>query len=259
MSAYVPYCSSDVYTGTRNASAGTGNLIFHGKYIVKAIIQDLIDNTWVTEAEEVVLMGSSAGAIGTESNCDMLADELHRYNSDIKVKCISDSGTIYPFDTHSPGCFPHLLQYSFFQSWDGISDESCLEENPDGYDCISATTAYPYITTPILLLHSSTDTTIRYCYEDTEEFWQRWKQELADIGTTIAAYHPEGFGIFLVNCPFHGAVGHSYTNMEVPLLDSSNPGETILLRDLIDNFMKEKHPYQAIDDMSVTKNPNCKR
>ena len=75
MSAYVPYCSSDVYTGTRNASAGTGNLIFHGKYIVKAIIQDLIDNTWITQAEEVVLMGFSAGAIGTESNCDMLADE----------------------------------------------------------------------------------------------------------------------------------------------------------------------------------------
>ena len=79
----------------------------------------------------------------------------------------------------------------------------------------SATTAYPYVTTPMLLLHSSTDTTIRYCYEDTEEFWQRWKQELADIGATIAEYHPENFGIFLVNCPFHGAVGHSYTSMEV--------------------------------------------
>ena len=122
----------------------------------------------------------------------------------------------------------------------------------------SATTAYPYVTTPMLLLHSSTDTTIRYCYEDTEEFWQRWKQELADIGTTIAAYHPEKAGMFLVNCPFHGVVGHSYTNMEVPLLDG-DPGQTIRLRDLVDNFMKEKHPFQAIDDMSVVKNPNCKR
>ena len=58
----MPYCSSDVYTGTRNASAATGNLFFHGKYIVKAIIKDLMENTWITEAEEVILTGASAGA-----------------------------------------------------------------------------------------------------------------------------------------------------------------------------------------------------
>ena len=132
----MPYCSSDVYTGTRNASAETGDLFFHGKYIVKAIIKDLMENTWITEAEEVVLTGASAGAIGTEANCDMLADELHSVNPNIKVKCISDSGTIYPYNTHTPGCYPHLLLYSLFQSWHGISDQSCLEENPDGFDCI---------------------------------------------------------------------------------------------------------------------------
>ena len=79
----------------------------------------------------------------------------------------------------------------------------------------SATTAYPYVTTPTLLLHSSTDTTIRYCTEDSEEFWQRWKEELADIGARIASFQPDKFGMFLVNCPFHGAVSHSYTSMEV--------------------------------------------
>ena len=51
--AYVPYCSSDWYTGTRNASILTDGFVFHGKYIVMAIIEDLIQNTWITEAEEV--------------------------------------------------------------------------------------------------------------------------------------------------------------------------------------------------------------
>ena len=41
--------------------------------------------------------------------------------------------------------------------------------------------------------------------------------------------------------------------------DTDTPGQTILLRDLINNFMKEKHPYQAIDDMSRAKNPNCNK
>ena len=31
---FVPYCSSDVYSGTKAASADTGNLVFHGEIIV---------------------------------------------------------------------------------------------------------------------------------------------------------------------------------------------------------------------------------
>lgn len=53
ISAFVPYCSSDCYTGTKNSSLITDGLTFHGKYIVKAILDDLIQNTWITEAEEV--------------------------------------------------------------------------------------------------------------------------------------------------------------------------------------------------------------
>ena len=30
---FVPYCSSDVYSGTKDASADTGNLVFHGKIL----------------------------------------------------------------------------------------------------------------------------------------------------------------------------------------------------------------------------------
>ena len=36
-------------------------------------------------SSQVVLFGFSAGAIGTEANCDMVADTLHAINPDIKV------------------------------------------------------------------------------------------------------------------------------------------------------------------------------
>ena len=51
---FVPYCSSDVYTGTRNASELTQNLYFHGHHIVTSLLDDLIRNTWITEAEQVL-------------------------------------------------------------------------------------------------------------------------------------------------------------------------------------------------------------
>ena len=59
-------------------------------------------------------MGNSAGGIGTEANCDLFADTLHSFNQEIKFKCVVDSGTLYPLQTHTPGCNPHLLLYTAF-------------------------------------------------------------------------------------------------------------------------------------------------
>ena len=41
-------------------------------------------------------MGTSAGGIGTDANCDLVAETLHAVNPVTRVRCISDSGTIYP-------------------------------------------------------------------------------------------------------------------------------------------------------------------
>ena len=85
---------------------------------------------------QVVLMGLSAGAIGTEANCDLVAETLHAANPGLRVKCVSDSGTLYPLHTHSPGCSPQLLFYLAYSIWDGVSDESCLAAHPDGLACV---------------------------------------------------------------------------------------------------------------------------
>ena len=52
MSAYVPYCSSDIYTGTRAPSEQSEGLAFYGRHIVMAILADLLENTWLPQAEE---------------------------------------------------------------------------------------------------------------------------------------------------------------------------------------------------------------
>ena len=49
----------------------------------------------------MVFTGVSAGGLGVDANCDLLADSLHSFNPDIKVKCISDSGSLFPLNTHT--------------------------------------------------------------------------------------------------------------------------------------------------------------
>ena len=126
------------------------------------------------------------------------------------------------------------------------------------YHC-SATNAYPYVETPMMLIMSSEDTTIRICYDNDPDFWQRWRDELAAIARKIIEEKP-GVGMFIPNCPFHQGIfsNLTYWGMEVPLLDSYNDDDTGVLRNLLVNFMKAEHPYQAIDDMAV-RNPKCNK
>ena len=87
------------------------------------------------------------------------------------VRCISDSGSLYPYTDHTDFCYPQLLEYAAFevppyranhsQIWNAISDATCHEADPTGLSCISVGTAYNYSTTPVMLLMSSEDTVIR--------------------------------------------------------------------------------------------------
>ena len=98
---WVHYCSSDLYTGTRDASEDTGNFFFHGRclidiikplfrkcecwvnflnafrYIVQAVVEDIIKHAPnLANLKQLVLMGESAGAYGVGFNCDMVADRF---------------------------------------------------------------------------------------------------------------------------------------------------------------------------------------
>ena len=50
--AYLPYCSSDCYTGTRDPGLLTEGRAFYGHHIVRAVLADLLENTWLPQAEE---------------------------------------------------------------------------------------------------------------------------------------------------------------------------------------------------------------
>ena len=102
--------------------------------------------------KQVVLIGTSAGAVGTEYNCDYLADELQKVchciiynfsskldsqvNPNIDVKCVSDSGTIHPPNTYSQYCRAEVLEDTFYTAWSGQPDQSCLDQSDDRLKCL---------------------------------------------------------------------------------------------------------------------------
>ena len=107
-----------------------------------------------------------------------------------------------------------------------------------------------------MLLMSSEGTVIRICTEDTLEFWEGWRAELEALARKMISEVPN-LGMYIANCPFHEAMFYdpTYAGMEIPLLDGED-GEAGVLKDLVANFLKGQHPFQAIDDMSI-RNPLC--
>ena len=91
LQVYVPYCTSDVYTGRRDAVEESGGYTFHGKYVLEAVIEDLLTQVRHSLKKlirfhcqvvgesllgQFVLMGMSAGAFGVGNNCDRVAERL---------------------------------------------------------------------------------------------------------------------------------------------------------------------------------------
>ena len=85
---YVPYCTSDAYTGTRAPSEASEGLAFYGKHVFTALVADLLENTWVSQAEEASA-GSCADLSDRHLRCAGCAERILR-------RRVRDGGQLRP-------------------------------------------------------------------------------------------------------------------------------------------------------------------
>ena len=60
-------------SGTRGASRSTGNMYFHGKHILTALLEDMSVRFGLARAASLTLVGTGSGARGVGYNCDYVA------------------------------------------------------------------------------------------------------------------------------------------------------------------------------------------
>lgn len=184
---YVPYCSSDLYAGTRNASAQTNGRVFYGKHIMEAIIDNLIADNWIQQAEKVVLIGTSAGGSGVFQNCDMLAEKIQAVTTTAPdIKCVAD-GPFSPQEALGDDldCAAAAGEINPYEEHSAVPDQSCLDQASDPSTCLSLALSYSHISTPLMVLGSSTDTNTvknvcQVCGSDkcTDAFLQSWRDNI---------------------------------------------------------------------------------
>jgi len=260
---FVHYCSSDVYTGTRNASQSSGGYFFHGRHIVSAVVEDIIRHKPNVETmEQLVFIGESAGAFGVSFNCDTVAERFHQVNPGLDVRCIADAGDFYPpllTAPDKPQCDNYQAEALVMDFWQAEGDTSCTEEAANPLDCLMFPSYYSYIHTPFMVVAHYIDTTVHgFCapgLQEEPEFWQEWEEEVYSLAVRYITDKPDN-ALFLSNCPFHVSVGQDWAwgEMDVPLVGGE--GETILYKDIVTNWINSMGPYQAMDP-PLQKNTKC--
>ena len=99
---YIPYCSSDSWSGDSPARAA-GDLAFLGSRIIEQVVLELLPRG-LNDAKLLLLAGSSAGSVGVIVNLDRVATLMATMGSKAEVRGLADSGWFLdnkPFDMHA--------------------------------------------------------------------------------------------------------------------------------------------------------------
>ncbi|XP_025420804.1 palmitoleoyl-protein carboxylesterase notum1 [Sipha flava] len=87
---FVPYCTSDIWSGRRAEPQHGSKFTFMGSIVIKQVIRELL-TMGLANANALILSGSSAGGVGVMLNIDPIQKMLRQY-SGMSVHGITDSG-----------------------------------------------------------------------------------------------------------------------------------------------------------------------
>ena len=142
---FVPYCSSDSWSGTKKGHSG--NLAFMGRHIISEVIKELSSYQGLLFGQELFLAGSSAGAIGVLLNVDFVAESV---KPNLAVRGIVDSGWFLD-NADNSNRFLHDLKDGI-KLWEANVNDDCARNYPNELgQCYLGYKVHPFIKSPLFI------------------------------------------------------------------------------------------------------------
>ncbi|KPP77510.1 protein notum-like [Scleropages formosus] len=156
---FVPYCSSDVWSGASPKTDQSG-YAFMGSLIIREVVKELLAQGLDT-AKLLLLAGSSAGGTGVLLSVDRVAEQLEELgHTNVQVRGLSDSGWFLDnkqyrctdcSDTIS--CAPTEAIRRGIRYWNGVVPERCREAHEgEEWNCFFGYKLYPTLTSPVFVV-----------------------------------------------------------------------------------------------------------
>jgi len=156
---FLPYCTSDMYSGDTGPTGGAANFQFRGARVVEAMIQSLTSRNGVGKKGDVVLLsGGSAGAVGVFIN----ANRVRALLPAATVLTLVDSGVfpdVLPPESTPPETLPIREQLADgSRYWNSQFDSDCVAANPKTPEhCLLFQYALPTLRTPTFTVQNVRD------------------------------------------------------------------------------------------------------
>nr|F8U830.1 RecName: Full=Palmitoleoyl-protein carboxylesterase NOTUM; Short=Smed-notum; Flags: Precursor [Schmidtea mediterranea]AEF01556.1 notum [Schmidtea mediterranea] len=164
-SVYIPYCSSDLWSGKQLEK--TNGLYFHGSRILDTVVDDLTQNQHFKKVHEVAFVGSSAGGIGVLLNIDRLKRRLKKkLKRKVFIHGIVDSAWFLDYPayrqsncTHIYECPPENALRNGMKLWNPRIPRRCKKFQGRGreWKCFMGPVIYRHLKNPTFIIQSLFD------------------------------------------------------------------------------------------------------
>ncbi len=170
---HVPYCSQDLFSGqVTKPSNNTFGLYFAGHNIFAAIVRQLmsIPSDPLSNAQEILLSGGSAGGIGVWMNVGFLADLV----PSARVVAAPVAGFYfyaYPYTgvNHTSSSLADFRPEAWpttYALWQSFVDRNCLRALADTpWACLLANYSFPYIQQESYVVEAQTDEVVLVAHD----------------------------------------------------------------------------------------------
>jgi hypothetical protein len=150
----VPYCTSDVFSGTTGPTGGKTNFSFQGKAVLAAIVDDLFKHYgFGATGQRALLAGVSAGGVSVLTNVGRFAAAV----PNVKVSGLVDAGFLPDV---APLAGPSIVTqfHDAIAYWKGEPDAACASKYGSAPEkCYLGQYAQPELAVPIFFGQSLED------------------------------------------------------------------------------------------------------
>uniref|UniRef100_A0A182FI10 Uncharacterized protein n=2 Tax=Anopheles albimanus TaxID=7167 RepID=A0A182FI10_ANOAL len=152
---FVPYCSSDSWSGTKVHPDTRDGQRFMGSLIVRQVMSDLIPlGLGHSQGADLLMAGSSAGGLGVMLNLDKVRTFLQNERGlKVSVRGVSDSGWFLDREPYTPGAVAASEAVrQGWKMWDGALPQACVAEHPkEPWRCYFGHRLYNTLKSPLFV------------------------------------------------------------------------------------------------------------
>ncbi|XP_011872401.1 PREDICTED: protein notum homolog [Vollenhovia emeryi] len=206
---FVPYCTSDSWSGSRATKSQNDMFSFMGAEIVVQIIRDLVP-LGLENASAFLLAGSSAGGTGVMLNLNRVHNLIHHELGlrHVAIRGVSDSGWFLDRAPYFPnGLSPVDAIQKGMELWNSQMPHNCVVRYPnEPWKCFFGYRLYPTLTAPLFVFQWIFDEAQMKAYNVAAPVTRQQWDYIHKMGDSLRKTFENVTAVFAPSCISHSVL-----------------------------------------------------